>query len=74
MELDNAQGLESAYKDAAVQHLRSASVAVPAHTSPVGWEHIAFSGDFLWGRAAEDAPQPRSLSVVWRTLHAMPSI
>ncbi|AFL50546.1 hypothetical protein USDA257_c19610 [Sinorhizobium fredii USDA 257] len=22
------------------------------HTSPVGWEHIAFSGDFLWDRAA----------------------
>jgi len=24
-----------------------------AHTSPVGWEHIAFSGDFLWDRAAK---------------------
>lgn len=24
-----------------------------AHTSPVGWEHIAFSGDFLWDRAAQ---------------------
>lgn len=23
-----------------------------AHTSPIGWEHIAFSGDFLWERAA----------------------
>ena len=22
-------------------------------SSPVGWEHIAFSGDFLWDRAAE---------------------
>src|SRR3546814_510014 len=37
------------YMDAAAQHLRSTSVAVPddllAHTSPVGWEHIAFSGD-----------------------------
>ena len=44
------------YMDAAAQHLRSASIAVPndllAHTSPVGWEHIAFSGDFLWDRAA----------------------
>ena len=44
------------YMDAAAQHLRSTSVAVPdyllAHTSPVGWEHIAFSGDFLWDRAA----------------------
>src|SRR3546814_12396634 len=45
--------------DAAVQHLRAASAAVPddllAHTSPVGWEHIAFSGDFLWDRAAASA-------------------
>lgn len=45
--------------DAAVQHLRAASVAVPndllAYTSPVGWEHIAFSGDFLWDRAAASA-------------------
>src|SRR3546814_7272093 len=35
------------YMDAAAQHLRSTSVAVPddllATTSPVGWEHIAFS-------------------------------
>ncbi|RYL96567.1 hypothetical protein EWH10_17600 [Sphingobium fuliginis] len=41
------------------QHIRSTSVAVPddlsAHTSPVGWEHIAFSGDFLWKRAAASA-------------------
>ena len=47
------------YMDAAVQHLRAASAAVPddllAHTSPVGWEHIAFSGDFLWDRAAASA-------------------
>ena len=45
--------------DAAVQHLRSASVAVPddllVHTSPVGWEHIALSGDFLWDSAAASA-------------------
>lgn len=45
--------------DAAVQHLGSESVAAPdhllAHTSPVGWEHIAFSGDFLWDRAAASA-------------------
>jgi hypothetical protein len=41
----------------AVAHQRSAGTAVPdelmAHTSPVGWEHIAFSGDFLWDRAAQ---------------------
>ena len=40
----------------AVAHLRSAGESIPdelmAHTSPVGWEHIAFSGDFLSDRAA----------------------
>ena len=40
----------------AVDHLRQAGEMVPvdllAHTSPLGWEHIAFSGDFLWERAA----------------------
>lgn len=47
------------YMDATAQHLRSAAVPVPddllVHTSPVGWEHIAFSGDFLWDRAAASA-------------------
>lgn len=41
--------------------MRSDTSALPATrlipssgpTSPVGWEHIAFSGDFLWDRAAE---------------------
>ena len=40
----------------AVVYLRSSGAAVPdsllTHTSPVGWEHIGFSGDFLWDRAA----------------------
>ncbi|MDF3624087.1 Tn3 family transposase [Acetobacteraceae bacterium LMG 32668] len=47
------------YLQTAVTHLRSTSAAVPedllAHTSPVGWEHIAFSGDFLWDKAAASA-------------------
>ena len=30
-------------------------VPVLFHTSPVGWEHIALSGDFLWDRAAMSA-------------------
>jgi hypothetical protein len=42
----------------AVAYLRSSGAAAPdsllAHTSPVGWEHIGFSGDFLW-----DAPPCR---------------
>jgi microsomal dipeptidase-like Zn-dependent dipeptidase len=44
------------YMAEAVEHLRQAGEMVPgnllAHTSPIGWEHIAFSGDFLWERAA----------------------
>lgn len=47
----------STYMADAIAHLRSAGNAVTddliAHTSPVGWEHIAFSGDFLWDRAAQ---------------------
>jgi TnpA family transposase len=46
----------STYMADAVDHLRAAGENAPddllAHTSPVGWEHIAFSGDFLWDRAA----------------------
>jgi len=41
----------STYLADAVQHLRDQGEAVPdsllAHTSPLTWEHIAFSGDFL---------------------------
>lgn len=44
------------YMAEAVDHLRGAGAVVDdrllTHTSPVGWEHIAFSGDFLWERAA----------------------
>ncbi len=47
----------STYMADAVSHLRSAGEPVTdellVHTSPVGWEHIAFSGDFLWDRAAQ---------------------
>jgi TnpA family transposase len=45
------------YMAEAVAHLRRIGETTPnallAHTSPVGWEHIAFSGDFLWDRAAK---------------------
>jgi TnpA family transposase len=47
----------STYIADAVTHLRSMGQAAPdallARTSPVGWEHIAFSGDFLWDLAAQ---------------------
>jgi hypothetical protein len=29
--------------------------ALLAHTTPLTWEHIGFSGDFLWDRAATTA-------------------
>ena len=53
----------STYIADAVAHLRASGEIVPdellAHTSPVGWGHIAFSGDFLWDRAAAMAPGRR---------------
>jgi Tn3 transposase DDE domain len=40
----------------AITHLRATEQSVPdawlAHTSPLSWEHIGFSGDFLWRVAA----------------------
>lgn len=60
----------STYMSDAVAHLRSAGEAVPAellaHTSPVGWEHVAFSGDFLWDRAALSAGRrPLNTAEMW---------
>lgn len=46
-----------------MQHLQSQGRPVPdellAHTSPLTWEHIAFSGDVLWDRAAATADRRR---------------
>jgi hypothetical protein len=51
----------------AIAHLQSVGTVVPdelmAHTSPVGWEHIAFSGDFLWDRAAQ-ATSRKALNIL----------
>lgn len=56
----------STYMADAVAHLRSSGAVVPdsllAHTSPVGWEHIGFSGDFLWDRAAVPLAARRPLN------------
>ncbi len=56
----------STYVADAVAHLRARGRAVPdellAHTSPLTWEHIGFSGDFLWDRAAATAGHRRPLS------------
>ena len=43
------------YLDRAVQHLRAQGVHVPddllAHVAPLGWEHIALTGDYVWANA-----------------------
>jgi len=43
------------YLDQAVQHLRAQGVSVPdellAHVAPLGWEHIALTGDYDWNTA-----------------------
>lgn len=53
----------STYFADAVAHLRSQGEDLPdellAHVSPVGWNHIGFSGDFLWERAATSAIEGR---------------
>lgn len=57
----------STYLADAIGHLRRRRHAVPAellaHTSPLTWEHIGFSGDFLWDRAAATAGQRRPLNL-----------
>lgn len=57
----------STYMADAVDHLRAAGQPAPddllAHTSPVGWEHIAFSGDFLWDHAATLPTGRRQLTI-----------
>ena len=57
----------STYMADAVTHLRASGEPAPndllAHTSPVGWEHIAFSGDFLWDRAAAIPAGRRELTL-----------
>ena len=40
------------YLDRAAQHLRTQGADVPAdllpHVAPLGWEHIALAGDYVW--------------------------
>ena len=40
------------YLDRAVQHLHARGVIIPddllAHVAPLGWEHIALTGDYIW--------------------------
>jgi TnpA family transposase len=57
----------STYIADAIAHLRARGQPVPdslvERTSPLTWEHIGFSGDFLWDRAAATADRRRQLNV-----------
>jgi TnpA family transposase len=57
----------STYLADAIDHMRTQGKAVPAEllaqTSPLTWEHIGFSGDFLWDRAAATADDRRPLNL-----------
>ncbi len=56
----------STYISDAVAHLRareSVDDALLVHTTPLTWEHIGFSGDFLWERAAAAASKRRPLNL-----------
>jgi hypothetical protein len=58
------------YLEDALVHFRAAGELVPdellPHTSPLSWEHISLSGDFLWERAAAFATERRSLNLAMR--------
>jgi TnpA family transposase len=64
----------STYIADAVAHLRSIGEFAPddlvARSSPVGWSHIAFSGDFLWDRAARISAGRRPLNLKRATFAA----
>jgi TnpA family transposase len=57
----------STYLADAIAHVCAEGNPVPAeflaHTSPLTWEHIGFSGDFLWQRAATTAGLRRPLNL-----------
>ncbi len=57
----------SIYMTDALDHIRDLGRTPPdeflAHTSPLMWEHIGFSGDFLWDRAAATAGHRRPLNL-----------
>jgi Tn3 transposase DDE domain len=63
----------SAYIADAVAHLQGKEDpddALLAHTTPLTWEHIGFSGDFLWERACARPPKDHCSRKVppWRCL------
>jgi hypothetical protein len=46
------------YLDRAVRQLRAQGVALPddllAHVAPLGWEHIALTGDYVWSASGPE--------------------
>lgn len=56
------------YLDRAIQQLRGQGVVVPddllAHVAPLGWEHIALTGDYVWS-AVKPEPSFRPLRDVY---------
>jgi TnpA family transposase len=57
----------STYLADALAHLQAAGEVIPpewlTHPSPVSWEHISLSGDFLWDSAAAAASGRRPLNL-----------
>jgi hypothetical protein len=47
------------YLARAVHQLRAQGITVPndllAHVAPLGWEHIALTGDYVWSAAGPEA-------------------
>jgi hypothetical protein len=58
------------YLERAVQHLRGQGFSVPddllPHVAPLGWEHIALTGDYVWA-GTEPASNFRPLNDVLPT-------
>ena len=56
----------STYPADAIEHLHQQQHSIPvellAQMSPLFWEHIGFSGGFLWDQAAATAGQRRPLN------------
>jgi len=50
------------YLGRAVDELRAAGEIIPdellAHIAPLGWEHIAFNGDYVWPAQPKHIPTP----------------
>ena len=54
--------LNTVYLDHAIRQLRTQGAVVPgdlsAHVAPLGWEHIALTGDYVWSGVSPEARVP----------------